>query len=213
MAGLPSPEFWRGRRVLLTGHTGFKGAWAALWLGELGAKVTGFSLAPETSPNLFELASIGSGIRSCIRDLRDAEGVRKISGLYRLIQNGWLKPGTTLFWDEPEANINPRWMAFAGYRLTNMPGQEDSFIAGATHRLPYMFDATLTVESSGDLRLGLGKTFQLTSRLSAFVRAEYDTADHFMGMAGASYTLTKQLGLIASWDSDYGFGAGLAFRF
>ena len=64
MAGLPSAEFWRGRRVLLTGHTGFKGAWAALWLGEIGANVTGLSLAPDSSPNLFELANVGASGKS-----------------------------------------------------------------------------------------------------------------------------------------------------
>lgn len=49
----PDPSFWSGRRVLLTGHTGFKGSWLALWLLELGAKVTGVALAPETNPSLF----------------------------------------------------------------------------------------------------------------------------------------------------------------
>ena len=109
--------------------------------------------------------------------------------------------------------LNPRWMAFAGFRFTNMMDQENSVIAGVMHRFPWMIDGTLTVESSGDLRIGLAKTFQLTSRLSVFGRGEYDTAEQFMWMAGAGYTLTKQLGLIASWDSDYGFGAGLSFRF
>ncbi len=109
--------------------------------------------------------------------------------------------------------INPYWTVFAGYRLTNMPEKENAAVVGATHLLPYMVEATLSVESSGDARLGLGKTFQLTSRLSSFVRAEYDTGHDFMWMAGANYILTKQLGLTASWDSDYGFGAGLSFRF
>ncbi|MFM9100344.1 MAG: CDP-glucose 4,6-dehydratase, partial [Cyanobium sp.] len=49
----PDPAFWRGRRVLLTGHTGFKGSWLALWLLELGAEVTGVALPPDTHPSLF----------------------------------------------------------------------------------------------------------------------------------------------------------------
>jgi CDP-glucose 4,6-dehydratase len=69
-------EFWRNKRVLLTGHTGFKGAWAALWLDRLGARVSGLALAPETEPNLFALAQGGLGIESRIVDLRDAAAVR-----------------------------------------------------------------------------------------------------------------------------------------
>ena len=79
--------------------------------------------------------------------------------------------------------------------------------------MPYMVDFTSTVESNGDLRFSLAKTFQLTNRLSAFGRVEYDTTQEWMWMAGANYTLTKNLGLITSFDSDYGFGAGVSFRF
>jgi len=69
--------FWSGKRVLLTGHSGFKGAWAALWLASMGAEVTGFSLAPETDPNLFDLAGIPGVVRSRFGDLRDAGAVRR----------------------------------------------------------------------------------------------------------------------------------------
>jgi CDP-glucose 4,6-dehydratase len=61
--------FWRGRRVLLTGHTGFKGAWLHLWLGSLGADVTGYALAPQGEPNLWGI--VGMGARSVIGDVRD----------------------------------------------------------------------------------------------------------------------------------------------
>jgi CDP-glucose 4,6-dehydratase len=75
-APLPAEEFWRGRRVLLTGHTGFKGSWAALWLARLGAKTTGFALAPETRPALFDLAEVGRDLDSRIGDLRAPGTVR-----------------------------------------------------------------------------------------------------------------------------------------
>jgi CDP-glucose 4,6-dehydratase len=75
-AALPDPAFWRGRRVLLTGHTGFKGAWAALWLERLGAEVSGFALAPETEPSLFDLAAPWSGLRSRLGDVRDPSALR-----------------------------------------------------------------------------------------------------------------------------------------
>ena len=64
-------EFWRGRRVLLTGHTGFKGAWLRLWLSELGAEVSGLALAPSTQPNLHGQLGAGAGAPPCdIRDFR-----------------------------------------------------------------------------------------------------------------------------------------------
>jgi CDP-glucose 4,6-dehydratase len=65
------PEFWRGRRVLLTGHTGFKGSWLALWLESLGAEVVGLSDGVPTNPSLFELARVGDGLRSMEGDIRD----------------------------------------------------------------------------------------------------------------------------------------------
>lgn len=68
----PMPDFWREKRVLLTGHTGFKGSWLALWLHRLGAKVIGISLTPVTTPNLFDLASIETITDSHFCDIRDA---------------------------------------------------------------------------------------------------------------------------------------------
>ena len=66
-------ENWKGRRVFLTGHTGFKGSWLSLWLQQLGAEVCGYALEPPTKPSIFEIARIGSGMRSVIADLRDLE--------------------------------------------------------------------------------------------------------------------------------------------
>jgi len=65
-------SFWQGKRVLLTGHTGFKGAWMALLLHRLGAKVTGISLEPQSTPNLFSLAKVESNLVSHVCDIRDA---------------------------------------------------------------------------------------------------------------------------------------------
>jgi CDP-glucose 4,6-dehydratase len=68
----PAADFWRGKRVLLTGHTGFKGSWLTLWLGRLGALVTGVALPPDTEPNLFSLARIRDRLGSHYCDIRDA---------------------------------------------------------------------------------------------------------------------------------------------
>jgi CDP-glucose 4,6-dehydratase len=72
------PGFWRGKRVLLTGHTGFKGAWAAIWLRALGVEVTGLALAPDQTPSLFELAAVDGLARSLIVDLRDQSAVEAV---------------------------------------------------------------------------------------------------------------------------------------
>ena len=71
-------NFWRGKRVFLTGHTGFKGGWLALWLQRLGAQVTGIALTPNTFPNLFELAHVETGMTSHICDICDASNVMQI---------------------------------------------------------------------------------------------------------------------------------------
>ena len=71
----PDPAFWRGKRVLLSGHTGFKGAWLALWLHRLGAQVTGVALPPATTPNLFDLAGVAGLLDGRHCDLRDASAL------------------------------------------------------------------------------------------------------------------------------------------
>lgn len=68
----PDPGFWRGKRVLVTGHTGFKGAWLTLWLRRMGAAVTGISLPPNTTPSIFELARVEDACDSRYCDIRDA---------------------------------------------------------------------------------------------------------------------------------------------
>ncbi|HTC46995.1 MAG TPA: CDP-glucose 4,6-dehydratase [Candidatus Aquilonibacter sp.] len=64
-------EFWKGRSILVTGHTGFKGSWLCLWLDAIGAKVTGLALDPPTQPNLFQQAGVASSMRSVHVDVRD----------------------------------------------------------------------------------------------------------------------------------------------
>jgi len=74
-----TPSFWAGKNVFLTGHTGFKGSWLTLWLTSMGAKVTGYALEPNTTPNLFEVMSIKSLIhQSNIGDIRNLDNLQKM---------------------------------------------------------------------------------------------------------------------------------------
>ena len=77
-AVVDSGSFWRGKRVAVTGHTGFKGAWLSLWLARLGADVSGFSLAPATTPNLFELCALDRTVDSRVVDIRDAAALEGV---------------------------------------------------------------------------------------------------------------------------------------
>ena len=73
-----TPDFWRGKRVFLTGHTGFKGSWLSLWLQSLGAQVHGLALEPPTTPNLFTVAQVAKGMAShTIGDIRDLPTVQQ----------------------------------------------------------------------------------------------------------------------------------------
>lgn len=76
-------EFWNGRKVLITGHTGFKGSWLAIWLQKMGAHVVGFALPPVTTPSLFESARVPGGMISITGDIRNLDEVRKV-----LIEHG-----------------------------------------------------------------------------------------------------------------------------
>jgi CDP-glucose 4,6-dehydratase len=73
-----TPEFWRDKRVLLTGHTGFKGSWLSLWLQGLGANLLGYSLPPPTDPSLYVLAGVGPGMQSISGDVLDLEHLRRV---------------------------------------------------------------------------------------------------------------------------------------
>ncbi len=127
---------------------------------------------------------------------------------------------------------NARWSTFAGVRGTNQHhGDDDSLfgsrsaavelgseadvvaIAGVIHRLPYNIDATLSLSSAGDARLGLSKALQLTERLSVPLRIEYDTAQDAMAMGGVSYTISKSVSGIILYDTDDRLGAGVFLRF
>lgn len=71
-------DFWKGKKVLITGNTGFKGSWLSLWLQALGAQVFGFALPPITNPNLYESASIAKVITNTFGDVRNFENLFQV---------------------------------------------------------------------------------------------------------------------------------------
>lgn len=74
-----NPSFWDGKKVLLTGHTGFKGSWISVWLQQLGAELVGYALSPPSNPSLFELADVASGMTSVESDIRDLDKLANVA--------------------------------------------------------------------------------------------------------------------------------------
>lgn len=72
-----NPDFWKQKKVLITGHTGFKGSWMSIWLQELGAIVTGYSNSIPTEPSLFKIANVDEGMQSVIADVRDLDKLKE----------------------------------------------------------------------------------------------------------------------------------------
>ena len=101
------PSFWQGKKVLLTGHTGFKGGWLSLWLSSMGAIVSGFSLKPNTSPNLFDRINVRELVKeSHYEDIRDLEKLYEVTKSFQpeivihmaaqpLVRNSYISPVET----------------------------------------------------------------------------------------------------------------------
>lgn len=77
MKATVTTAFWKGKKVFLTGHTGFKGGWLSLWLQSMGAEVKGFALSPPTTPALFDEARVGQSMQSEIGDIRNLQAVTR----------------------------------------------------------------------------------------------------------------------------------------
>lgn len=107
------PSFWCGKRVLVTGHTGFKGSWLTLWLKNMGAEVIGYALAPPTSPSLFDASRAGDGIVSVLADIRDHERLKSVISTHR---------PETIFHLAAQALVRPSYEDPLGTYATNVMG-------------------------------------------------------------------------------------------
>jgi len=105
--------------------------------------------------------------------------------------------------------FDPNLSSVLGYRFTNDQDAEDRFFAGVRYRLPYMVHASLTADDELDVRVELEKSLQITARGALFGAVEYDTNTYTDWSTGVTWTLLKELGLIAQYDSDHGFGVGV----
>lgn len=104
---LPSSGFWAGRKVLVTGHSGFKGSWLSIWLQLMGAEVTGYALAPPTDPSIFVDARVATGINSVVADVRQLDRLEAVIAASRpevvfhlaaqsLVRRSYAEPVATL---------------------------------------------------------------------------------------------------------------------
>ena len=112
---MPNPAFWTGKRVFLTGHTGFKGSWLSLWLLSLGARVSGLALPPPTTPSLFALSGLEKRMDSRLGDIRDAaavEAAAKAADPEILIHMA-AQPLVRLSYEEPVATLATNVMGTA----------------------------------------------------------------------------------------------------
>jgi CDP-glucose 4,6-dehydratase len=104
---------WQGKRVFLTGHTGFKGSWLSLWLQAMGAEVLGYSLAPATQPNIFEAAGVARGMRSILGDIRNPQALTAAVAGFR---------PEVVFHLAAQSLVRPSYADPAGTYATNVMG-------------------------------------------------------------------------------------------
>ncbi|MEN8257010.1 MAG: multicopper oxidase domain-containing protein [Thermodesulfobacteriota bacterium] len=150
------------------------------------------------------------------------EGILMASNTRHIISAEW--QGGWQDVDENEWEGELRWDYYLNRFTTIFIGQyvegdaEDEFersraMAGLTYLLPLNIESTMWLDTDGEARIGLEKSFDLTPRLSLYGEVEYDTVEDWQGGTGLRYTLDQNLSLVGNWHSDFGFGGGFQFRF
>jgi CDP-glucose 4,6-dehydratase len=105
-------NFWQGKRVLMTGHTGFKGSWLSLWLQSVGAELLGYALEPPTHPSLFEVARVAQGMTSVIGDVTDLAHLQQVMADFRpeIVLHLAAQSVVSTSYRDPVANYNTNVM-------------------------------------------------------------------------------------------------------
>jgi FtsP/CotA-like multicopper oxidase with cupredoxin domain len=136
-------------------------------------------------------------------------------------RNDWYAEWEVGYEDDTHYEVDLAWRryydqnraALAGWRITNDRNTDDRAFAGFEYRLPYLVWSSAQIDSEGDVRLGLTKRLQLTSRLSAFAELQYDTGSDWEWSVGSEFLLNKPFSLLTQYHSEYGIGGGFRFRF
>lgn len=122
----PNSEFWKGKKVLLTGHTGFKGAWLTVYLQKLGAYVAGYALVPNTMPNLFEICHLKDSIDNYFGDIRDYAKLKEVVDIIKpeIIIHMAAQPLVRRSYDEPVYTLETNVIGVANLfkAIIDIPG-------------------------------------------------------------------------------------------
>lgn len=200
---LPRPEFWKGRRVLLTGHSGFKGTWLSLWLARMGAEVTGLSLPPQSSPNLHVLAEIGDFVQEHWCDLREASGVLSV------VREA--EPEIVIHL-AAQALVRPSYLDPAGTFATNVQGTVNVLEAARTVKSVRVVVAVTTDKVyrndergqpfKEDDPLGGGDPYSASKAAAEMVISSYRRS--FLGPAGVGVAAARAGNVIGGgdWSAD-----------
>lgn len=200
---VPERQFWAGQRVLLTGHTGFKGAWASLWLERLGAEVHGLALAPDQVPDLYSQLAPFAGATSTIADIRDADAVRAAVAAARptLVLHMAAQPLVRRSYAEPLATLATNVMGTAHLLDALRDGPEIKAALIVTTDKVYRNDGGGQRFAEAD-RLGGHDPYSASKAGAELVAATY--ADSFLTPRGVAVATARAGNVVGGgdWSAD-----------
>ena len=192
-------SFWRDKRVLLTGHSGFKGSWLTLWLHQLGAKVTGISSPPMTTPNLYSAADVGALCQSHFCDIRDASALAELIQAARpeIVFHLAAQPLVRASYREPLATFETNVMGSA-YLLDGLRGIDSAHVAVMVTTDKVYRDHESARSYREDDTLGGHDPYSASKAASELVIASY--RDAFLSAQGAAVATARAGNVIGGGD-------------